>query len=81
VAGIQPGAPGFQTVIIKPHLGNLNHLKAAMPIPKGMVEAAYTRVGNGYEAVITLPPGESGELIWRDKSSALHAGRQTLALR
>jgi alpha-L-rhamnosidase len=80
VAGIRPKGPGFKRVIIEPHLGTLNRVSAAMPIPKGIVEVAYTRAGNGYEAVITLSKGESGELIWKSRKFAVHEGSQTLAL-
>jgi alpha-L-rhamnosidase len=81
VAGIRPEGPGFKSVVIEPHLGTLNRVSAAMPIPKGIVEVAYAHAGNGYEAVITLPKGESGELIWKLRKFALHEGKQTLALR
>jgi hypothetical protein len=35
VAGIGPGAPGFRTVAITPHLGKLQHAAASMPTPRG----------------------------------------------
>ena len=80
VAGIRPMNPGFQNVVIEPHLGNLNHVSAAMPIPKGIVEVKYRRTGNGFEAVITLPKGTTGELVWRTGKFAIHEGSQTLSL-
>jgi alpha-L-rhamnosidase len=80
VAGIRPESPGFKRIVIEPHLGTLNHLSAAMPTPKGMVEVDYRRTGNAVEAVISLPNGESGELVWRTKRFAIHEGRQSLAL-
>jgi alpha-L-rhamnosidase len=81
VAGIRPQSAGFKTVLIEPHMGSLNRLSAGMPTPEGMVEVDYRRAGNGFEAVITLPEGESGKLVWGKKKFAIHAGRQTLALR
>jgi alpha-L-rhamnosidase len=81
VAGIRPGSAGFKTILIQPHLGTLNHLSAAMPTPQGMVEVEYRCAGNGFKAVISLPKGESGELVWRTRKFAIHGGRQTLALR
>ncbi len=80
VAGIRPRSSGFKSVIISPHLGTLNAVMAAMPIPKGMVEAAYKRAGDGFEAVISLPKGTSGELVWKTSKFPIHEGRQTLAL-
>ena len=35
VAGVKPGAPGFRTVRIEPHLGTLDRLDATMPHPSG----------------------------------------------
>jgi alpha-L-rhamnosidase len=81
VAGIRPGSAGFKTILIQPHLGTLNHLSAAMPTPQGVVEVEYRCAGNGFKAVISLPKGESGELVWRTRKFAIHGGRQTLALR
>jgi hypothetical protein len=80
VAGIRPKSAGFKSILIEPHLGSLNHVSAAMPIPQGMVEAEYSRVGNGFEAVISLPKGASGELVWKTNRFAIHEGKQTLTL-
>jgi len=80
VAGIRPKSAGFKTILIEPHLGTLNHLSAAMPIPKGMVEVEYRRTRNGFEAVISLPKEASGELVWRTSKFAIHQGRQTVNL-
>jgi hypothetical protein len=80
VAGIHPAKPGFATVLIEPHLGNLNHVSAAIPTPKGTVEVEYARDGNNLKAQITLPLGVSGEIVWDGQRSALHAGKQSLVL-
>jgi alpha-L-rhamnosidase len=81
VAGIRPKTPGFSEITIEPHLGDLKHVSAAMPIPQGMVEAEYTKQDSQVSAQITLPLGTSGELIWQGrKVSSLHEGTQTLNL-
>jgi alpha-L-rhamnosidase len=80
VAGIRPNGPGFKSVIITPHLGTLDEVTAEMPIPKGVVEAEYKRSGNRFDAVIILPKGVSGELVWKTQKFAVHEGSQTLAL-
>ncbi len=80
VAGIRPGTAGFETVTVAPHLGPLKHVQAALPTPKGMVAVEYTRVANGVEAKINLPAGVSGELVWKGRTSRLHAGEQKLTL-
>ncbi|HET8966344.1 MAG TPA: alpha-L-rhamnosidase C-terminal domain-containing protein [Candidatus Acidoferrum sp.] len=81
VAGIRPGSAGFEKVVIEPHLGELKEVKAAMPLPKGMVEVEYRRVGNGWEAKVTLPAGISGDLVWNRKLISLHAGENVSTLK
>ena len=53
VAGIAPASPGFQTVRIAPHLGNLTHLEATYPHPLGLIRVKY----EGSQANIDLPAG------------------------
>jgi alpha-L-rhamnosidase len=78
VAGIRPATPGFATVIVAPHLGSLKHISAAVPNPKGMIEAEYTVEHSCLGAVITLPAGVTGELVWDGRTSNLHEGKQEL---
>ena len=81
VLGVRPGAPGFRTVIVAPHLGPLMRAEGHVPHPRGEVEVRLTRDrGNRLRALVTLPPGVSGTLQWRGRRSALHAGRQELVL-
>jgi len=75
VAGIEPDAPGFAKVRIAPHLGSLTQLDAAMPSPKGLVEAGYRQDGNRLKATIRLPPALKGTFIWGGKTVALHPGQ------
>ena len=80
VAGIRPKTPGFAQVVVAPHLGTLKHLSAAAANPKGMIEAEYTVEHSRVKAIITLPAGVSGELLWNGKTSSLHGGKQELEL-
>ena len=80
VAGIGPEAEGFQRVRIAPHLGRLQHVSAAMPSPKGVVEVDYTKEGSGWVAVVTLPDGLPGDLSWGGKVLPLREGKQTVRL-
>ena len=80
VAGIRPKAPGFSTVSIEPHLGQLRSASAIMPTPKGLVEVNYAAKGSGVTAEITLPSDVSGELIWKGKTLTLHSGHQQFSL-
>jgi hypothetical protein len=81
VAGIRPDSAGFGKVVIEPHLGELREVKAGMPIPQGMVEVEYARGAAGIEAIVKLPDGVSGELVWTGRAIALKAGEQRVQLR
>ena len=81
VAGIHPGAAGFDTVVIEPHLGTLKNVEASMPTPEGNVKVNYRQTPSGVDAGITLPTGLSGKLIWKGHESALHEGKQNVMLR
>ncbi len=80
VAGIRPNNPGFATVSIEPHLGNLKHVLAIVPHPRGEIKAEYSAGSSGVTATIVLPLGVSGELNWRGEVSRLHEGAQTIHL-
>jgi hypothetical protein len=66
---------------VSPHLGSLKRVSAAVPSPKGMIEAEYTVEQTTVRAVITLPAGLSGNLILNGKSLKLHEGKQELRLK
>jgi alpha-L-rhamnosidase len=80
VAGIRPKTPGFESVTIEPHLGNLKNVQAGLPLPKGEAKVEFTRVSSGIEAHVILPRGVSGELVWKGRKSTLHEGEQKLQL-
>jgi hypothetical protein len=78
VAGIEPAAPGFRQVAIRPHLGSLQQLKASLPHPQGGITVAYERKGRALIADVTLPGKLTGSFYWHGKSRALHPGHQHL---
>lgn len=80
VTGIRPASPGFEDIMIAPHLGALRHVMAAMPHAGGSIETEYTVDETVVRAAITLPAGTTGRLQWRGRELPLHAGRQDLRL-
>jgi len=78
VAGIEPAAPGFREVAIRPHLGSLRQLKATLPHPQGEITVEYQRKERALSADITLPGRLTGTFYWAEKRAALHPGRQHL---
>jgi len=80
VAGIRPSSAGFRSLVIEPHLGDLKHLRAIIPMAKGEVRVEYTRGEKGVEAKVDLPEGMTGKMISGGKETSLHAGEQQLML-
>jgi len=77
VCGIMPSSPGFETVLIKPALGELTTVEGSMPHPLGMITVKIKRAGNsGAESEITLPPKLNGSFQWGMDIIALHEGYQ-----
>jgi hypothetical protein len=81
VAGIRPASPGFATVLVAPHPGDLTELDAVMPHPAGDIAAHYRLAGGQWTFDVTLPPGISGTLEWRGQSVPLSPGPNHLVLR
>jgi hypothetical protein len=80
VAGIRPMSPGFEKVLIEPHLGDLRQVRAGLPTDKGLVAVNYTTAGKGVAAEVTLPQGLAGELVWKGRNISLHPGTQKVNL-
>ena len=80
VAGVEPASAGFRTVRIAPHLGSLKELKASFPHPLGAIEVEYKMENGRLDAVITLPAGLSGELVFGGASRALQPGLNRLSV-
>ena len=74
VAGIEPGSPGFASVRIAPHLGNLNSLAASFPHSQGPINIEYKRDGSTLDATITLPGKLAGSFVYRGRTWPLAPG-------
>jgi hypothetical protein len=81
VAGIEPASPGFKTVRIAPHLGDLPSLAASYPHPEGMIEVKYERHGAELTGSITLPGQLSGEFWFKGESQPLHSGTNRITVK
>jgi hypothetical protein len=74
VAGVEPASPGFASVRIAPHLGNLNSLTASFPHPEGPIDIEYKRDGSTLNATITLPGKLAGSFVYRGRTWPLAPG-------
>ena len=81
VAGIRPAAPGFRSVIIEPHPGDLEKISAGMPHENGMIKTDLSFDQNGnVKGTVTLPPGLRGVFVWDDQTLDLEEGQQKVSL-
>jgi alpha-L-rhamnosidase len=74
VAGVEPASPGFASVRIAPHLGNLNSLTASFPHSQGPINIEYKRDGSTLDATITLPGKLAGSFVYRGRTWPLAPG-------
>jgi alpha-L-rhamnosidase len=81
VAGIAPSAPGFMSVRVAPHLGELHYVTARYPHPMGMIEAHFERKGAVLTGSVTLPQGLTGSFLLNGKEQALHGGMNVIDAR
>ncbi|HET6205527.1 MAG TPA: alpha-L-rhamnosidase C-terminal domain-containing protein [Terracidiphilus sp.] len=79
VAGIEPASPGFATVRIAPHLGQLDQLTASFPHPVGNIKVEYHRNGSSLTATITLPGTLTGTFVFNGKTQPLKPGINRIA--
>jgi len=72
ILGIRPDGPGFRGITVRPQLGPLKFIEAAVPHPSGFVRARIERHSGGIRGEIHLPPRLSGRIISGGKEIALH---------
>jgi hypothetical protein len=56
VLGVQPLAPGFKKVSVKPNLGTLSFAKGTVPTPEGPIRIDWKRT-NTFTLTLRLPKG------------------------
>jgi hypothetical protein len=80
VAGIQPGAPGYASIRVEPHLGGLEWLDATAQTPKGPVSVSYRIKDGMLTAEIAAPAGASGQFLWKGIGYPLAPGANRFTL-
>jgi alpha-L-rhamnosidase len=81
VMGIDSDAPGFMRVKIEPHLGALKNISGDVPHPLGKISASYKLENGNWIIRINIPPGISGNLIWKKKILPLKGGENRFELK
>jgi len=80
VCGVEPASPGFATVKIEPHLGDLRDVTGVVPHPDGLIRVKIHREGAASFADVELPKKVTGEFVWTGHVTPLHGGEQHLSL-
>jgi hypothetical protein len=62
IAGIEPAAPGFTRIAIRPQLAGLEHGDFEMPTPRGAVRVAWRSVEDGLGFDVTVPANTQAEI-------------------
>jgi alpha-L-rhamnosidase len=78
VLGIDSGSPGFDQIIIEPHLGKLKQASGSIPHPKGEIKVKYQYSNKEtLQATIILPNETSGVFRWKKKNYQLKPGENS----
>ena len=58
ILGVEPASPGFKTVRIRPHLGNLKWVEGDFPTPYGIIHVTHSRRPDGQiSSTVERPEG------------------------
>lgn len=78
ILGIRPAAMGFDSVTIKPQLGQLTWASGVMVHPRGEINVDFIKQPDRFIAKIKLPQGLSGKLVVDGKEIVLTEGELTI---
>ena len=60
---VDPSAPGFEKVIVKPHVaGDLSHVSASVNTIRGLVSSRWARKGGSLTLEVTIPVNSEGKI-------------------
>lgn len=81
VLGVEPASPGFRTVRITPHPGNLEFAEGKVPCPQGYILVKLKKGTAGrMEAEVDLPGTLTGTFLWNGKTIKLKPGKQMISI-
>jgi alpha-L-rhamnosidase len=69
ILGIESASPGFKTVRIEPHLGDLTNVSGQIAHPKGIISVSYlyNKRKKEWTIEVKVPEGLQGSLYWKGK--------------
>jgi alpha-L-rhamnosidase len=75
VCGIVPAEPGFKSVRIEPHFGNLQYIEGTVPQPSGAIKVKLQKDSEDHlRGEIVLPENMNGIFVWKGKQKNLFGG-------
>ncbi len=81
VAGVEPDSPGFKTIKMEPHLGNLNEITGKLVHPNGIISFDLKKQNEkGITGIIELPEGITGNFKWNRQKIVLNPGKNPIEL-
>jgi hypothetical protein len=69
IAGIEPAAPGFSRISIRPQLAGLARGDVKMPTPRGAVRVRWRTAGEGLSLEVTVPANARAEVALPAKAA------------
>lgn len=79
VLGISSVDPGFKTIFIEPHLGDITNIKGTIPHPNGQITVSYVKDKKGKWTVdIEIPQNTVAEFSWNSKRYPLEVGKNSI---
>ena len=79
VAGVRSAAPWYGKVLVAPQPGHLRFIRSSTPTPKGTVRLDLKFGEGAASGTVTLPPGLSGEFVWRGVRAPLAPGENAIS--
>ena len=80
VLGVEPSAPGYVSVSVRPHPGKLLKASGRIPHPHGWLEVQWNRLGEkGMTATVNLPERVDGVFYWQGQNRRLQSGHNEMS--
>lgn len=82
VCGIKPNEPGFKTVRIEPHFGNLIWIEGSMPHSSGSIKVNLKKDNDGgISGKVVLPENLTGVFSWKNQRITLKSGENLIQIK
>jgi len=79
-AGVQPSAPGFKKVLIRPLMQSLDNVKGSIPHWAGELQVDFVKTGKQLSGRVILPKEITGRLEWNGKVIDLKPGENKISV-